>query len=239
MSLNGKRVIIFGGTGGIGLATAQAAATHGAEVIVASGLQSSVDKALTVLPASTKGIVVDLRDSRAIEEFFAGSGEFDHLVYTAGEALAPRTLADATIASARDFFEVRYWGALTSVKHAAGLIRPGGSITLTSGATSQRPLSGWTVPTSVCAAMEGLTRALAVELAPIRVNAVRPGIVRTDLWRNVPDADLAALYADAAKALPVGRIGEPEDVAQSYLYLMDQDYTTGTIITVDGGHLLV
>lgn len=239
MSLNGKRVIVLGGTAGIGLATARAAAERGADVIVASSRQSGVDKALAVLPAGARGSVLDLRDERAIAAFFAGVGEFDHLVYTAGEPLAPSLLTDTTIAAARDFFEVRYWGALISVRHAAGLIRPGGSITLTSGSTSQRPVAGWAAPTSVCAAMEGLTRELAVELAPIRVNLVRPGLVRTDLWQNIPDADRDAFFAATARTLPVGRIGEPADVAASYLYLMDQGYTTGTIVAVDGGHVLV
>ena len=239
MTLNGKRVIVLGGTTGIGFAVARAAAERGAEVTVASSRQSSVDKALATLPATADGTTLDLRDETAIAEFFAKIGEFDHLVYTAGEPLSPAALAETEIASAREFFEVRYWGALASVKHAIGRIRSGGSITLSSGGTSRRPTAGWTAPTSVCSAIEGLTRALAVELAPVRVNAVRPGLVRTDLWQNFPDADRETLYATAAKALPVGRIGEPEDIAESYLYLMDSGYTTGSIVTIDGGHLLV
>ena len=239
MTLNGKRVIVLGGTAGIGFAVARAAAEGGAEVIVASSRQSSVDKALAALPSTASGSALDLRSEPAITEFFAGVGPFDHLVYTAGEPLAPGLLADSSIVQAREFFEVRYWGALTAVKNSLGRIRPGGSITLSSGGTSQRPVAGWTAPTSVCGAMEALTRALAVELAPIRVNAVRPGLVRTDLWQNFPESDRDALYAATAETLPVGRIGEQEDIAESYLYLMDSGYTTGSIVTIDGGHLLV
>ena len=239
MTLNGKRVIVLGGTSGIGFAVARAAAGQGAEVTVASSRQSSVDKALATLPATAGGSALDLRSSSAISAFFENIGEFDHLVYTAGEPLAPRALAESDIASAREFFEVRYWGALTAVKNALGRIRPGGSITLSSGGTSQRPVAGWTAPTSVCGAIEALTRALAVEIAPVRVNAVRPGLVRTDLWQNFPESDRDALYAATAQSLPVGRIGDPEDIAESYLYLMNSGYTTGSIVTIDGGHLLV
>jgi NAD(P)-dependent dehydrogenase (short-subunit alcohol dehydrogenase family) len=110
---------------------------------------------------------------------------------------------------------------------------------LTSGATTVRPALGWTVPSGVFGAIEALTRALAVELAPIRVNAVRPGLVRTDLWRDLPEADRTALFTSYAKVLPVGRTGEAEDIAQTYVHLLSRQYVTGTVATVDGGGVLV
>lgn len=239
MTLHGTRVVLLGGTAGIGLATAQAAAGYGAEVIVASHRKSTVDTALATLPAGADGHVLDLRDQAAITAFFAGVGPFDHLVYTAGEPLLVAPLADTDLTAARAFFETRYWGTLTAVKYATPLLRPGGSITLTTGATTLRPAPGWTIPTSALGAVEALTRALAVELAPIRVNAVRPGLVRTGLWRDLPEPDREALYASFAKTLPAGRTAEPDDIARTYIHLMEQDYTTGTISTVDGGAVLV
>lgn len=239
MTLHGARVVLLGGTAGIGLATARAAAELGAAVIVASSTKSSVDSALAVLPADAEGRVLDLRDDTAIAAFFAGVGQFDHLVFTAGETLFVSPLADLEIADARTFFEIRYWGTVTSVKYAAPLLRPGGSITLTSGATTVRPAAGWIVPSGVFGAIEAMTRALAVELAPVRVNAVRPGLVRTELWRNLPDADREALFESYAKVLPVGRTGEAEDLARTYVHLMQQEYSTGTVVTVDGGGVLV
>jgi NAD(P)-dependent dehydrogenase (short-subunit alcohol dehydrogenase family) len=239
MTLHGARVVLLGGTAGIGLATARAAAEHGAAVIVASSRQSSVDSALAVLPPDADGRLLDLRNEAAITAFFAGIGPFDHLVFTAGESLFVGPLTDTDINAARAFFEIRFWATLTSVKHAALLLRPGGSITLTSGATTVRPTAGWTVPSGVFGAIEALTRALAVELAPIRVNAVRPGLVRTDLWRTIPDADREALFASYATTLPVGRTGQPDDIARTYVHLMQQEYSTGTIITVDGGGILI
>jgi NAD(P)-dependent dehydrogenase (short-subunit alcohol dehydrogenase family) len=239
MTLHGARVVLLGGTAGIGLATARAAAGHGAEVIVASHGRSTVDTALAALPAGAGGRVLDVRDQAAVAAFFAGVGAFDHLVCTAGEPLLVGPLADTDLAAARAFFETRYWGTLTAVKYASPLLRPGGSITLTSGVTTVRPAPGWTVPTSTLGAVEALTRALAVELAPIRVNAVRPGLVRTGLWRDLPEPDREALYASFANTLPAGRAAEPDDIARTYVHLMEQDYTTGTIVTVDGGAVLV
>jgi NAD(P)-dependent dehydrogenase (short-subunit alcohol dehydrogenase family) len=87
--------------------------------------------------------------------------------------------------------------------------------------------------------MEALTRALAVELAPIRVNAVCPGVVRTELWSDMTESDRDALYRDVAQSLPVGRVGEPEDIGQAYVYLMREGYSTGQMIVVDGGAVLV
>jgi NAD(P)-dependent dehydrogenase (short-subunit alcohol dehydrogenase family) len=112
-------------------------------------------------------------------------------------------------------------------------------VVLTTGTAGRRPLPGTTVAASLCGAMESLTRALALELAPLRVNAVAPGIVRTELWRDLPEADRDILFKSAAESLPAGRIGEPADVAEAYLYLMRGAYSTGSVVVVDGGTVLV
>ena len=102
-----------------------------------------------------------------------------------------------------------------------------------------RPHPGWSLGASICAAMEGLTRALAVELAPIRVNIVAPGVVRSPLWTNLTSTDRAALYRQTAEKLPVGHVGEVEEIAEAYLYLMRQTYGTGEVVRVDGGGALM
>ncbi|HEX3792191.1 MAG TPA: SDR family oxidoreductase [Pseudonocardiaceae bacterium] len=239
MTLDGKRVVVLGGTNGIGFATARAAAEQGAAVVVASSRQATVDKALAELPAGTTGEAVDLADEAQVSALFDRLGEFDHLVFTAGEALRLGALSQLDLAAAKQFLNVRYWGSVTAVKYAAPRIRPGGSIVLTTGSASQRAQAGWALGASVCGAVESLARELAVELAPLRVTAVRPGLVRTDLWRDVPAGDRDALFTGYAQALPVGRVGEADDIALGYLYLMNQEYGTGTVLTVDGGGLLV
>ena len=99
--------------------------------------------------------------------------------------------------------------------------------------------AGWTVAASICGAIDALTRALAVELAPIRVNAVSPGVVRTALWDNMAESDREALYREVGNALPVGRVGEASDIAEAYLYLMREGFSTGQVIAVDGGTMLM
>jgi NAD(P)-dependent dehydrogenase (short-subunit alcohol dehydrogenase family) len=115
----------------------------------------------------------------------------------------------------------------------------GGSIVFTSGVAGRRPQAGWALGASICSAMEGLTRALAVELAPIRVNIVSPGVVATPLWGGMPPPARDALFRQLGEKLPVGHVGSAEEVAETYLYLMRQTYGTGPVIVVDGGGTLV
>src|SRR5271169_2837062 len=171
-SLNGKRIVVLGGTSGIGLATAKAAQREGAMIVVASSRQQRVDHALTSLESGAEGHVVDFSDEAQVQRFFGNIGAFDHLVYTAGETLQLETLDTVRLDRARGFVSIRFWGAFMAVKYGNAHIRPGGSVTLTTGVAGLRPRKGWTLAASICGAMEALTRALAVELAPIRVNAV-------------------------------------------------------------------
>ncbi|MGW3284140.1 SDR family oxidoreductase [Streptomyces sp. NPDC001002] len=239
MSLQGQRIVVIGGTGGIGLAVAEAAVQEGAAVVVASRRQESVDAALKRLPNGAEGIVLDATDEDSVRGFFARVGAFDHLVYTAGESILMGSLAESDLGRSRRFLDTRLWGAYTAVKHGAPSIRPGGSVVLTTGTAGQRPMPGTTVAASLCGAMESLTRALALELAPVRVNVVSPGVVRTELWRDLAETDREGLYASTAASLPVGRVGEPADIAEAYLYLMRGGYSTGSVVTVDGGGTLV
>jgi len=239
MSLKDKRIALLGGTSGIGLATAQTAAKEGAAVVVVSSRQSNVDKAVASLPKNAEGHAADLSSEDAVRGLFERIGAFDHLAFTAGETLQLGELSATPLEAARQAFNLRFWGAFTAAKYASKLIRPQGSIVLTTGIASLRPRKGWSVAASLCGAMDALTRALAVELAPVRVNAVSPGVVRTALWDNMPAADREAMYREVGAALPVGRVGEACDIAQTYLYLMREGFSTGQVIVVDGGTVLV
>lgn len=239
LTLDGKRIVILGGTSGIGLATAEAAAQEGATVIVASSRKERVDAAVTTLPAGAEGYAADLTDESAVKALFERIGPIDHLAFTAAEPLQLGPIADVDVSSARQFFTLRYWGAFLAAKHGAPNIRKGGSIVFTSGIAGQRPWPGWSVASSICSAMEGLTRALAVELAPIRVNIVSPGVVKSPLWASMSEADREALYEQTAARLPVGHVGEVDEIAEAYIYLMRQSYGTGQVLVVDGGAVLV
>ncbi len=237
--LQNQRVVLLGGTSGIGLATAQAALAAGASVVVVSSRSQRVADALAVLGERAEGHAADLADEAAVRGLFERLGSFDHLVYSAGESLQLGLLAETGLDAIRKAFDVRVFGAIAAVKYAAPHLRPGGSVVLTGGIASLRPRAGWTAGASICGAMEAFTRALAVELAPIRVNLVSPGFVRTPLWASFPEAQREAMYAERGAALPVGRVGEPEDIAQTYLHLMTNRYATGQALVVDGGDVLV
>ena len=237
--LHNKRVVILGGSSGIGLAVAEQAASQGANLVIASSNAERVQKAVEKLEGNAQGHTLDLTDESAVENFFAKLGAFDHLVFTAGDELRLRDLAATDLQQARRAFELRYWAALAAVKYGSKSIRKGGSIVLTTGVAGQRPHKGWVVAASVCGTIEALTRALALELAPIRVNAVAPGVVRTNLWQNMTAAERERLYESVGGNLPVGRVGEAHDIAQAYLFLMQEEFSTGQTLVVDGGTVLV
>lgn len=238
-SLEGKRVILMGGTSGLGLATAQAAAAEGANVVVVSGNQERVDSALKELPEGSEGYAVNLSEEKAIKTFFDTIGNFDHLVYTAGENISLINISDLDVEVARNYFTIRFWGAFAAVKYGAPHINEGGSINLTGGTASPRPAAGWVLGSSICSAMEGFMRTMAVELAPIRVNIVAPGVIKTNLWNGLTESDREGLYTYIENTLPLKRVGEAEDVAEAFLYTMKQKFGTGQIIGVDGGTVLV
>jgi NAD(P)-dependent dehydrogenase (short-subunit alcohol dehydrogenase family) len=234
-----KRVVILGGSSGIGLAVAELAASQGAKIVIASSNAERIQRAVESVGVNAQGEIVDLSDEQSVETLFTKLGAFDHLVFTAGDSLYLQDLATTDLKQARRAFELRYWAALAAVKYGSKNIRKGGSIVLTTGVAGRRPRKGWVVAASVCGAIEALTRALAVELAPIRVNAVCPGVVRTNLWHNMAAAEREQLYESVGNSLPVGRVGEPHDIAQAYLFLMQEGFSTGQSLVVDGGTSLV
>jgi NAD(P)-dependent dehydrogenase (short-subunit alcohol dehydrogenase family) len=238
-TLTGKRVVLLGASSGIGLETARMAAAEGAQVVIISSNLSKIQNALKLLPSDAEGFAVDLSKEQNIKEFFEHIGLFDHLVYCAGENLTLNKIDSTDINQARDFFTIRFWAVVASIKYGASLIRPGGSISLTSGTASARPGSGWSIASAICGAMEGFVRAMAVELSPIRVNCVMPGVIKTPLWDSLTAVDRNALYANTANSLLVKRVGESADVAKGFLYLMNQSFATGQALVIDGGALLV
>ncbi|QES88505.1 SDR family oxidoreductase [Rhizosphaericola mali] len=238
-TLNGKRVVIMGGSNGLGYSTAKAADDEGAIVVIVSSNQENIDKALTNLSKASTGYVVDLRNESSIKDFFSTIGKFDHLVYTAAENIHFSNIEDTDIHFAKSYFDLRFWGAVSTVKYAVPHINPAGSISLTSGSASRRPAKGWSLMASILSAIEGFVRAMAVELAPIRVNSVVPGVIRTSLWSGLTTKDRVNLYNTVGDSLLVKRVGEPEEIAFTFLYLMKQQFGTGQNIVVDGGTVLV
>jgi NAD(P)-dependent dehydrogenase (short-subunit alcohol dehydrogenase family) len=239
VTLEGKKVVVLGGTSGIGFAVAQAAQAEKANVVVVSSSASKVSRAKANLRIGAEGLVLDLTNEGAVRSFFEDLGAFDHLVYTAGDSLVLDELTVLDLSKARKLFDVRYWGAVAAVKYGHSHICPGGSIVLSSGLAGRKPKKGWTAAASICGAMESLTRSLAVELAPLRVNLVCPGLVKTELWDAMPPGDRQVKFDQAASVLPARHVGEPSQLAEAYLYLMKAGFTTGSIVIADGGQSLI
>jgi len=235
-----KRVVVIGGTSGIGFAVARGAQADGASVVVGSSSVAKVAAAKERLPEA-EGFAIDVTDEASVAAFFEQVGAFDHLVFTAGDwaSFGGGPIAKLDVGNAASAFAVRFWGAATAVKHAARLIREGGSITLTDGMIAHRPRRGAAISSAMAGAVEHLTRALAVELSPIRVNCVCPGLIRTEVWNAIPEEQREERWRKMTERLLVKRIGTPEEVAEAYLYLMRGGYTTAQVLRVDAGQTAI
>lgn len=238
MNLTNARVLVIGGTSGIGLGVATAVAERGGIPIVMSRNQSSVDHALSVLPGQARGTTVDLTDPVGLRRLADEIGAIEHLVFTAGESLEMVGLADLTAEAIAGLLGTRLVGQLQAIRVFAPRISQGGSITMTSGTAAEKPGLG-VLPTAVCGAINAMTRALALELAPLRVNTVAPGPIETPLWSALSETDRQAIHDRFAQNLPAGRIGAVTDTALAYVYCMEQEFGTGVVLTVDGGATLV
>ncbi len=241
MTLKDQRIVVVGGSSGIGFAVAFAAIAEGAQVVVASSQAAKLEVAVARLGDGASGFVVNVTDSADVEQAFEALGALDHLVFTAGDWGGPRrgAVADLDVEAARGIFAVRFWGALNVVKAAQTRIAPGGSITLTNGMIAHRPRAGAAVSSAMAGAVEHLARGLAVELAPVRVNCVCPGFIRTEVWDSIPADAREARLKEFTKGQPLARVGDPAEAAEAYLYLMRAGFTTGQVLKVDGGMSVV
>ena len=239
MDLSGQRVVITGVTSGIGRASAKVLLSAGAEVVVSARSQAKLDKALDSLSGPVSGHVLDLLDVDAIPALFERVGQFDHLVTPAASGMfAP--IRDMDFPAAREILESKQWGQMQTVYHGVKKMRERGSITLFSGTVTQKPLPGATMFAAVGAATEASARVWGLELAPIRVNTIVPGIIDTPIWANLFGEDAAAAAMNGyADALPVKRVGTSQDVAKAVAFLIDNGFVNGVSLVVDGGHRLI
>jgi NAD(P)-dependent dehydrogenase (short-subunit alcohol dehydrogenase family) len=230
------KVVVFGGGSGAGLAAARLLSQKGAEVIVAG---RGVER-LAQVEKETGGRIatrsVDGKDPAALEAFFAEVGPYDHLVITAGQTdPSGRFVDEMTLEGFRATFDGKFWVQVATAQAGARRIRPGGSITFFSGGANRRAMKGFVNIAAGNAAIDALVPVLALELAPTRVNAISPGTLATSYWTGVPEERLGQIFARMASALPAGRVGTPEDIAQAVLFLLTTSFVTGTVLAVDGG----
>ncbi|WP_127534700.1 SDR family oxidoreductase [Paenibacillus kobensis] len=237
--LKNKKVVIIGGSSGIGLETARQAAAEGAEVIIASRTEEKLRTAVEALGVDkAAAFQLDTTDEERVRSFFGTAGPIDHLVITAAETAGGPFLSTDS-AQARQLFDNKFWGQYYAAKYGAPRISPQGSITLFSGIVAYKAMAGSAALGAVNAAVAALGRTLALELAPVRVNVVSPGIIDTPSRSKMAPEARQQLYASLAGKLPAQRVGTADDVARTVLYLMTNSFVTGTVAHVEGGHLLM
>jgi NAD(P)-dependent dehydrogenase (short-subunit alcohol dehydrogenase family) len=233
MLLAGKKVVVVGGSSGIGLSTAEMAKREGADVIVASRNVERLDNVADKLNAIA--IPTDVTSDESVAKLFRSCGPVDHVVITAAQ-LRTGPFKTVALEDVRATMESKFWGAWRVAQRAE--IRTGGSLTLVSGYLSIRPRPNSAIVSAANGALESLARALALELAPVRVNAVSPGIVDTPIRAAMPEEARREMLARTAAALPVGRVGIGEDIARQIVSFMANDFATGSIVYIDGGALV-
>lgn len=247
--LAGKHVLIIGGSSGIGYAVAEASIESSASVTISSSsadrVKTAVEKLQSAYPsASVKGYACDLSKpslEQDIEKLFEQTGKVDHIVFTAGDALAMVPIADHTLETIKNAGQVRFYAPLLVAKVGVKYLSAGpeSSITLTTGGVAERPMPNWTVVASYASGLHGMTRNLALDLKPVRVNLVSPGMVDTALWDGVPKESRDGMFKTVGAKMPTGQIGQPEDVAETYLWLMKDKNVTGVVASSDSGSKLV
>ena len=236
ISLHGQQVLIVGGSSGIGLATAKLAVAGGAHVTIAGRSEAKLELAVQQLGHGVVGRPVDASNDKSITDFFADSKSWDHVVATIGAGGRGR-ITDLSMADAFAAMNGKFW-TYVRVARAAKIVS-GGTLTLVSGLYGSKPAPGTALVGAINGAIDGLTRGLAVDFAPTRVNTVSPGIIDTPLWDRMPPADRHALFKMTAEALPARRIGHAEDVGQAIIFLMTNPFATGSVLHLEGGARLV
>jgi NAD(P)-dependent dehydrogenase (short-subunit alcohol dehydrogenase family) len=237
-SLADKTVVVLGGSSGIGLATAKAAQAEGARVIVTGRSRDRLHTAQSALGSGARTVALDVADEAGTRALFQEIDRVDHIFITAGTIMRDSRLAPDS-GSLRPALDTRFWGAFNAAKYGAARMTAAGSITFMSGTAGRRPLPGAAVATASCGAVEAFARALALDLAPIRVNTLQPGYVDTPLLDEMLGEARVKIKAEAGARLPVKRIGTSEELADAVLFLMKNGYVNGITLTVDGGGLLV
>ena len=231
-------MLIIGGTSGIGRGAAEAAAAAGARVSIAGRDEAKAQRVAQDIGPNVVGHAVDAAQTASVEALVNRHQRVDHLFFTAANGpLGP--FAEQSLEEAKHYLDGHFWGSYVAARAVLPLMPPEGSITFLSGGYTLRPQPGRTMIGVAQAAIEGLMRTLAVELAPIRVNVLAPGLIETPLWDGM-DAQLRRdFFAAEAQHLPARRIGQPFDVGEAFIYLATQGYTTGTVLSLNGGWALV
>ncbi|KAH7392350.1 hypothetical protein DE146DRAFT_137691 [Phaeosphaeria sp. MPI-PUGE-AT-0046c] len=256
--LSGARILVIGGSSGIGFAVAEACIEHGALVAISSSnterVQAAVEKIKSAYPSKASnihGLTVDLSQSSTLEkevdnvlsstvDKFSKNGKLDHVVFTAGDALATIPLSDMSYENIVKAGQIRFFAPLLLAKFLPKYLEQSyqSSYILTTGSISEKPMKDWSVIAGYAAGLHAMVRNLALDLRPVRVNGVSPGVVNTELWK-ITEEEREKVMQEMGEKLATGRAGQPEDVAESYLALLKDCNMTGGVLRTDGGWLFM
>jgi NAD(P)-dependent dehydrogenase (short-subunit alcohol dehydrogenase family) len=237
-ALAGQTVLLIGGSSGIGLETARLAHQEGAEVVLTGRDPERLRRAAADVGAQ-RTAAFDATDFDRLERFFAElPGPLDHVMVTAGSPYyAP--LAEMDLAQARRDTDAHLWLPLYVARHAVGRVRPGGTLLFLSGTGGRRTAVGLSLVSTITAGLPALTKSLALEIAPIRVNLIAPGFVDTPLSAALLGDQLGQRREQLRSTLPIGRVVGPADVAALSVHVMTNSALTGATFDIDGGQQLV
>nr|POF07042.1 glucose and ribitol dehydrogenase [Quercus suber] len=252
--LQGAKALVIGGSSGIGFGVAESLIEHGATVTISSSnpsrVQSTIDALKKSYPSASSrifGYACDLGNSSNVEDnikqLFEQTGKLDHVVYTAGDALAMVPIQDLTMEKIQQAGQIRFFSPLLVAKHAVNYLASSNrsTFTLTSGGVAERPMPNWTLVNAYATGLQGMMRGLALDLKPIRINVIQPGYVDTALWAAIgmSEEDKLSHFKEVETTLPTGKVGAVDDVAEAYLFCMKNNNVTGEIINTNGGSFLI
>lgn len=239
MDWNNQKVVVLGGSSGMGLATVQRLASSGAEIIAVGRNESRLAQAIAGLGGRVSGVALDCGDRAALDQFFSRLGTFDHLVLTLSGGEGAGSFAELDLGALRRGFEAKFWPQVNAAQASLSALRRGGSMTFLTAISARIANPGTAGLAAINASLESMVGPLARELAPIRVNAVSPGVIDTAWWDRMPADMKETIFRQQTETLPVGRVGQAQDVAAIIVSLMENTFMTGSVIECDGGlHLL-
>lgn len=237
-----QRTLIIGGATGIGFAVAQLLAKRGNHIILAGRHQDKLQYACQQLQATgakAENVVLDIADETQSEYLGRVLEPVDNIVVTAGSQAPGGAFTTLDLKAAQQAFDTKFWGSLAVARHLSGKIKPGGTLTLTSGFLARRTVPGTLVKTTMNAALESAVKMLAKELSPLRVNAISPGLTDTEAYSAMTSEARQQMLARAAENLPARRYGRAEDLAKGYLFVIDNPFVTGSVVDIEGGALVI
>lgn len=240
--IEGRRVVVVGGSAGIGKAVAAAALAAGARVAIVGRDGTSLARVAGSLGGEVGFATADARDPASIAAGLAQFGPIDHLVTTVSASASrlgvARPMTDMPAEAAESFLAGKFWAQYRTAQAAIPLLSRNGSITFTSGVASRRSLPNHTVIAASNAAIDAMARQLAREIAPIRVNVVSPGLTRTRAYDHLAEGERQEFFTHVTGRLPIARAAEPEEIAHGYIFAMSAAYLTGAVLDLDGGLLV-